>query len=216
MPTFSPDLSKLSPCDACVLQARQIYFTPQAPETSRWRVVSGQDEGAQITITRSMSAQNLLTIEESTPRVTKIQLKPDGSCALISMDSVDGGTKSIFDPPLLMCANTLKSNAPLRSESSMQAVLVESGTARDQGTATRTISIDGMARITTELGTFDCIVVSTHFIGTLGKAKIDTQMTIWIAPDIGSIAEKYRQKITILGLFTKNSERFIEKLPQEN
>ena len=72
------------------------------------------------------------------------------------------------------------------------------------------------ARITTALGTFDCIVVSTHFIGTLGKAKIDTQMTIWIAPHIGSIAEKYSQKVVILGLFTKNSERFIEKLPQEN
>lgn len=98
----------------------------------------------------------------------------------------------------------------------MQTELIESGTARDQGTATRTISIDGMARITTELGTFDCIVVSTHFIGALGKAKIDTQMTIWIAPDIGSIAEKYRQKIIILGLFTKNSERFIEKLSKGN
>ncbi len=72
------------------------------------------------------------------------------------------------------------------------------------------------ARITTELGTFDCTVVSTHFIGTLGKAKIDTQMTIWIAPQIGSIAENFAEKITILGLFTKNSERFIEKLPKEN
>ena len=72
------------------------------------------------------------------------------------------------------------------------------------------------ARITTALGTFDCTVVSTHFIGTLGKAKIDTQMTIWIAPQIGSIAENFAEKITILGLFTKNSERFIEKLPQEN
>lgn len=47
------------------------------------------------------------------------------------------------------------------------------------------------ARITTALGTFDCTVVSTHFIGTLGKAKIDTQMTIWIAPQIGSIAENF-------------------------
>ncbi len=72
------------------------------------------------------------------------------------------------------------------------------------------------ARITTALGTFDCTVVSTHFIGTLGKAKIDTQMTIWIAPQIGSIAENFAEKITILGLFTKNSERFIEKLPKEN
>ncbi len=98
----------------------------------------------------------------------------------------------------------------------MQTVLIESGTARDQGTATRTISIEGMARITTALGTFDCIVVSTHFIGALGKAKIDTKMTIWIAPQIGSIAEKFTEKITILGIFTKNSERFIEKLPQEN
>ena len=212
---FSPDLSKPSPCDECVLQARQIYFTPQAPETSRWRVVSGPDEGAQITIIRSMSAENILTIEEPARRVTKIQLKEDGSCALISMDSVSDGTRSVFDPPLLMCANTLKSNAPLRSESSMQTVLIESGTARDQGTATRTISIEGMARITTALGTFDCIVVSTHFIGALGKAKIDTQMTIWIAPHIGSIAEKFNEKITILGIFTKNSERFIEKLPQE-
>ena len=98
----------------------------------------------------------------------------------------------------------------------MQTVLIESGTVRDQGTATRTISIEGMARITTALGTFDCIVVSTHFIGALGKAKIDTKMTIWIAPQIGSIAEKFTEKITILGIFTKNSERFIEKLPQEN
>ena len=72
------------------------------------------------------------------------------------------------------------------------------------------------ARITTALGTFDCTVVSTHFIGTLGKAKIDTHMTIWIAPQIGSIAENFAEKITILGLFTKNSERFIEKLPKEN
>lgn len=199
-----------------MLEARQIYFTPHAPETSRWRVVSGQDEGAQITIIRSMSAENILTIEEPATRITKIQLKEDGSCALISVDSLDEGTRSVFDPPLLMCQNKLKPDAPLRSASSMQAVLIESGTARDQGTATRTISIDGMARITTALGTFDCIVVSNHFIGALGKAKIDTQMTIWIAPQIGSIAEKYAEKITILGIFTKNSERVIEKLPQEN
>ena len=72
------------------------------------------------------------------------------------------------------------------------------------------------ARITTELGTFDCTVVSTHFIGALGKAKIEAAVTTWIAPDIGSIAEKYHEKITILGIFTKNLERFIEKLSKEN
>jgi hypothetical protein len=163
-----------------------------------------------------MSAQNILTIEEPATRITKIQLKQDGSCALISVDSLDDGTRSVFDPPLLMCASSLKSNAPLCSESLMQAVLIESGTVRDQGTATRTISIDGTARITTALGTFDCTVVSTHFIGALGNAKIEARVTIWIAPQIGSIAEKYAEKITILGIFTKNSERFIEKLPQEN
>ncbi len=206
---------KPTPCAKCVLQARQMYCASQVPGTSQWRVLSGEDEGAVISQIVTITADNIVTIEEPEIRVTKIQFRPDGSCALMSVDSMDNATRSEFDPPLLMCEPELKFNAPLQSESPMRVVQIEGGAQRDQGIGTRTIIMDGTARITTPLGTFDCVVVSTHFIGALAHATMDRTVTTWVAPELGAIAENNCEKIKILGVFIKSSERLIVKLPQK-
>ena len=97
----------------------------------------------------------------------------------------------------------------------MRVVQIEGGAQRDQGIGTRTTIMDGTARITTPLGTFDCVVVSTHFIGALAHATMDRTVTTWVAPELGAIAENNCEKIKILGVFIKSSERLIVKLPQK-
>ena len=206
---------KPTPCAKCFLQARQIYCASQVPGTSQWRVLSGEDEGEVISQMLTITADNIVTIEEPETRITKIQFRQDGSCALMSVDSMENATRSIFDPPLLMCQSELKFNAPLQSESPMRAVLIEGGAQRDQGIGTRTIIMDGTARITTPMGTFDCVVVTTHFIGALAHATMDRTVTTWVAPELGAIAENNCEKIKILGVFIKSSERLIVKLPQK-
>ena len=98
----------------------------------------------------------------------------------------------------------------------MQAVLIEGGAPRDSGTGTRTITMDGMSLITTPLGTFDCVVVSARLIGALSHATMECSVTTWIAPELGAIAERYSEKIKILGVFSKQFERVIVKLPKKN
>ena len=214
-PSMTDAWPKPTPCAKCVLQARQMYCASQVPGTSQWRVLSGEDEGTVISQILTITADNIVTIEEPEIRITKIQFRPDGSCALISVESMDNATRSEFDPPLLMCGPELRFNTALQSDSPMRVVQIEDGAQRDQGIGTRTTIMDGTARITTPLGTFDCVVVSTHFIGALAHATMDRTVTTWVAPELGAIAENNCEKIKILGVFIKSSERLIVKLPQK-
>ena len=204
-----------SSCKGRVLQASDMYAMDQAPTHTQWLVLSGRDEGDVIDLITTIDANHVVTIDEPQTRITKIQWRADGSCALISVDSVEQGTRSVFNPPLLMCNSELKCDAPLQSESPMQAVLIAGGAPRDSGTGTRTITMDGMSLITTPLGTFDCVVVSARLIGALSHATMECSVTTWIAPELGAIAERYSEKIKILGVFTQQFERVIVKLPKK-
>ncbi|MCE9618531.1 MAG: hypothetical protein K8R92_01315 [Planctomycetes bacterium] len=197
----------------CSVEAKDLY--PAAEGTSLWRVESGADEGDVIEMKVSRAADGAWSIEEPGQRVTRLQWNEDGSCAMHGVDSLTERTRSVFDPPLPMCPTRLTSASPFESSSAMRVESTDTGKERDRGPAARTLTIEGKANITTELGTFDCTVVTMQFTAALRHAAVERSVTIWSAQGIGPIAERTREKVVVLGLFPRTADRLLVKISEK-
>jgi hypothetical protein len=181
---------------------------PPAPQSQRWRVADGPDEGAgveRMITTGGESGQ----VEDrwGSRRSYLLTLGSDGSLVMPSTISHEDAAVTTFDPPLVLAPPRLVAGAPFNSASEMR--VVDGGAlhrVRQEGRAERSIIVEGVQRVRTPLGDFTALRVRVQFSATLQLATARDVVILYVAPGVGVIAEEREERIRALG-FVNRSRR---------
>ncbi|MHC4106486.1 MAG: hypothetical protein ACYSTY_00220 [Planctomycetota bacterium] len=108
---------------------------------------------------------------------------------------------SIFEPPLVIAYRELPPRQPRRVETAMRVVdLNNPEIQRESGTAVRTIEYIKDERIRTPTGEFLVKHIEVRFVADLQMANAVTDLTLYVVPALGVVAEQRRESVKILGL----------------
>jgi hypothetical protein len=133
----------------------------------------------------------------------------DGSLVLERVDSHPDGAASIFTPPLLLSPASLAAGAEATAESPMRVVQISNpASERDRGTATRTVRYTRDEKVRWRGETHRAKVIEVTFVADLSTARAERFAEQWVLPGKGVIAERWRETLTILKVFTKKSDQF--------
>lgn len=132
-----------------------------------------------------------------------------GDLVMHAVDSHPDRTTSLFDPPLLLAPASLAAGEERSTSVAMRAVYTATPKKeRDRGTARRTVRYARDEEIRWRGATHRAKVVTVHFEGDLGSAKATRDSELWVIPEVGVVAERWKETLVILKVFTKRSNQF--------
>jgi hypothetical protein len=132
-----------------------------------------------------------------------------GDVVMHAVDSHPDRTTSLFDPPLLLAPASLAAGEERSTSVAMRAVYTATPKKeRDRGTARRTVRYARDEEIRWRGATHRAKVVTVHFEGDLGSAKATRESELWVIPEVGVVAERWKETLVILKVFTKRSHQF--------
>lgn len=124
----------------------------------------------------------------------------NGGVALCAVDSPNDHVRTFFAPPLAIHFPRSASSDVSRSACTMRVDWIDGRGERDSGSGERSVRTAGNARVMTSQGAFDTLVVESCFEATLRLAKVRRVVTTWTARDVGCIAQKWDERVTVLGV----------------
>lgn len=132
------------------------------------------------------------------------------------MDKPADDSRTIFDPPLTLCPATLRCGESFASTSAARVVRLESGEERDRGTARRVTELLGTSVVTCpSLGRGQAMVVRTSLDTRLGMAVASVETTRWIHPELGAVAERTLERVSVMGFSARERVRTVVRLPRQ-
>ncbi len=185
-------------------------------ETRTLAVVAGREAGERRTQRVAESADGTVAIEESTRAgLERSVLRPreDGGYTLLSVDTPGENSRSAFADGLEFARPSLAPGDASESASPMRVTLLSSGKERAKGSSTRTQRITGSADIDVCGERLVATVVETVFVASLDAAKARRESEIFVVPGRGIVAERWREKVTVLGIFPKTTEETVVVVP---
>lgn len=185
-------------------------------ETRTLAVVAGREAGERRTQRVVECAGGEIAIEESTRAgVERSVLRPreDGGYTLLSVDTPSEDSRSGFAEGLEFARPLLAPGESSESDSPMRVTLLSSGKERAKGSSTRTQRITGSADIEVCGERLAATVVETVFVASLDAAKARRESEIFVVPGRGIVAERWREKVTVLGIFPKTTEETVVVVP---
>jgi len=185
-------------------------------ETRTLAVVAGREAGERRTQRVAESADGTVAIEESTRAgLERSVLRPreDGGYTLLSVDTPGEDSRSAFAEGLEFARPSLAPGEASESASPMRVTLLSSGKERAKGSSTRTQRITGSADIDVCGERLVATVVETVFVASLDAAKARRESEIFVVPGRGIVAERCREKVTVLGIFPKTTEETVVVVP---
>jgi hypothetical protein len=185
-------------------------------ETRTLAVVAGREAGERRTQRVAESADGTVAIEESTRAgLERSVLRPreDGGYTLLSVDTPGEDSRSAFAEGLEFARPSLAPGEASESASPMRVTLLSSGKERAKGSSTRTQRITGSADIDVCGERLVATVVETVFVASLDAAKARRESEIFVVPGRGIVAERWREKVTVLGIFPKTTEETVVVVP---
>ncbi len=149
-----------------------------------------------------------------------VSLGDNGDISLVAVEAPNDQAISIFTPPLVLAPRQMHMNEIFASSSEMRVNWMDDRGERDRGIGERTTRIVRAERIRTPLGEFETMRVETKFEAVLRYAKVQRSTTLWIAADIGPVAEEWRGQVSVLGIPISNDAgtavRISEKAPAKD
>ena len=137
----------------------------------------------------------------------------DGGYTLLSVDTPGENSRSAFADGLEFARPSLAPGDASESASPMRVTLLSSGKERAKGSSTRTQRITGSADIDVCGERLVATVVETVFIASLDAAKARRESEVFVVPGRGIVAERWREKVTVLGIFPKTTEETVVVVP---
>ena len=161
------------------------------------------DGGNQIVLERSRTDRFGATwmTREGDQRTEFWHLDDDGNIVLDATIDHEHSAISIFEPPLIIAYRELAPRQPRRDETAMRVVdLNNTETQRESGTAVRTIEYINDERIRTPTGEFLVKHIEVRFVADLQVANAVTDLTLYVVPALGVVAEQRRESVKFLGV----------------
>ncbi len=167
----------------------------------RW--IYDVDGGNQIVLERSRTDRFGATwmTREGDQRTEFWHLDDDGNIVLDATIDHQHSALSIFEPPLVIAYRELAPRQPRRDETAMRVVdLNNTEIQRESGTAVRTIEYINDERIRTPTGEFLVKHIEVRFMADLQVANAVTDLTLYVVPALGVVAEQRRESVKVLGI----------------
>jgi len=168
------------------------------------RVVKGED--------------GTVAIEESTRAGIErsvLRRRADGGYTLFSVDTPGEDSRSEFAEGLEFARPALAAGDVSESASPMRVTLLSSGKERAKGSSTRTQRIAGSADIDLCGERLVATIVETVFVADLDSATARRESQLFVVPGRGIVAERWREKVTVLGIFPKVTEETVVLVPSK-
>lgn len=129
-----------------------------------------------------------------------LSLTPSGLVALFAVDSPSDRVRTFFTPPLTLDVPRTPMPVVTTSSSAMRVEWIDGRGERDSGRGERSVRATEVASIMTSQGSFETLVIESEFQAFLRFAKVRRTMTTWIAPRIGCIAQRWDERVIVLGI----------------
>jgi hypothetical protein len=202
--------------DAPVAPLRADDFLGAATTPREIAVIEGAREGERRTIAIEVSADGTTVLteagEEGVER-TVLKRRADGGLTLLSVDTPSEDSRSVFEAGLAWAPDELVAGATVESASPMRVYLLSSQGERSSGRAKRTMRIVGTAAIEASGEPLEATVVETAFDARLDAARAQRRATLYIVRGRGVVAERWEERIVVLGIFPRSSSETTVALP---
>ncbi len=136
-----------------------------------------------------------------------------GDCTLLAAEAPSDHAVSLFETGLALTSQDLDPGETFVSSSPMRVDWLDGRGERDGGVGERTMRIAGEERIRTPMGEFSTMRVETKFEAKLRMARATRNTTRWIARGVGPIAERWEERVTVLGLPISREVGFAVRVP---
>jgi hypothetical protein len=144
-----------------------------------------------------------------------LRRREDGGFTLLSIDTPSEDSRSAFASGLDFALPLLVPGDRADSASPMRVTLLSSGKLRAKGSSTRTQRIAGSADIEICGERLVATVVETVFVADLDAAVARRESQLFVVPGRGIVAEEWREKVTVLGIFPKTTEETVVVVPSK-
>lgn len=185
-------------------------------ETRTLEVLAGRETGERRTQRVVAQDDGTLAIEESTRAGLErsvLRSRADGGYMLLSVDTPGENSRSEFADGLEFARPSLAAGEVSESSSPMRVTLLSSGKERAKGSSTRVQRIAGSADIDLCGERLVATVVETVFVAELDSATARRESQLFVVPGRGIVAERWREKVTVLGIFPKTTEETVVVVP---
>lgn len=161
-----------------VLEVRQQHI----PGTRRWSVVRMVDG-------------------ETAPLERRVQEVRDGPAVyLVEFWNDERGVRVVFEPDPLTMPAVLAAGQMVSEEQKMTLPTIKDPKKiRERGTGRMELTYVGNQMVTTPVGTFECAKTREVYTSKLKNATAVRTMDRWYAAEIGLVAERWEETVTILG-----------------
>jgi hypothetical protein len=188
----------------------------RAGDARTLEVLAGRATGERRTQRVVAQKDGTLTIEESTRAGLErsvLRRRADGGYTLLSVDTPGENSRSEFADGLEFARPALAAGEVSESASPMRVTLLSSGKERAKGSSTRTQRIAGSADIDLCGERLVATIVETVFVAELDSATARRESQLFVVPGRGIVAERWREKVTVLGIFPKTTEETVVVVP---
>lgn len=180
-------------------------------------VFAAMDSGAQERLIIERSAgpaegryvQKRLLMQNGVERVIRVQslqLREDGAVVLVEEINHAEGVEVVFDPPLVVLPAKVEAGAESTGEGRMTVHPIGDRTKiRAKGPTKDSSRCVGAVRVRTSAGEFDAWKLVGTLNADLGPSKVVNETELWLAPGLGLLAERRREKTTVLGVPVRNN-----------
>lgn len=202
--------------NAAIEPLRAADFLGEATAPREIAVIAGDREGERRTIAVESSADGTTVLTETGDagvERTVLRRRADGGLTLLSVDTPSEDSRSVFESGLTYAPDELMAGATVESASPMRVTLLSSQRERSSGRAKRTMRIVGTAAVEVSGEPLEATVVETEFDARLDAARAQRRATLYVVRGRGVVAERWEERVVVLGIFPRNSSETTVALP---
>ncbi len=145
-----------------------------------------------------------------------LRRESDGSLTLLEVATPEEDSRSLFVEGLRFAAPLLRPNETVVGNSPMRVVRLKSGSARGDGTASRTLQLVGEAMVEVCGERLRASVLDLVFDVQLDVAIAHVEARIYAVEGRGIVAEERVEKVTILGIFPRTRRETVVLLSEDH
>jgi len=213
-PAGAATLSELGPASAATVRGQDLRAA--FPGRTVFGVWDGEGED-RLVIERAPSStgeeaeyvQKRFRVDgggEKLDRKQRLRVRGDGAVVLVEEVNHGEGVEVVFDPPLVVLPARVEPGTMSSSTGQMTVhPLGNRARVRAKGSVNETTTCLGAVRVVTPRGTFVAWKIQSTLDADLGASKVSNTTELWLVPDVGIIAERRREKTTVLGLAIRNN-----------
>lgn len=143
---------------------------------------------------------------ETLDREQRLRVRQDGAVVLVEEVNHGEGVEVVFEPPLVVLPARVEPGAMTNSTGQMTVhPLGNRARVRAKGSVNERTTCLGAVRVVTPRGSFVAWKIQSTLDADLGASRVSNTTELWLVPEVGIIAERRREKTTVLGLAIRNN-----------